>query len=97
MLPQEQAGEAYWDELERKACIHTLQRRWQQQSPLLGSASLCSVHRRGVNPPAQSVAGVCYVRAVPQKPVILATANLPDSPAYFGSLVEVNVGCLFQS
>lgn len=97
MLPQEQAGEADWDELERKACIHSLQRHWQQQSPLLGSASLCSVHRGRINSPAQSVAGVCYVHAVPQDAVILATANLPDSPAYFASLVEVNPGCLFQS
>ena len=78
-------------------CVDTLQRHWQQQSPLFGYASLCSVHRGGVNSPALSIAGLYYVHAVPQDAMILATANLPDSPAYLGSLVEVSAGCLFQS
>lgn len=54
---------------------------------LLGHTSLCSVHRGGVNFPAQSMAGLgscvcCDFRG----------RNLPDYTAYLGSLAEVNAG-----
>lgn len=98
VLSQEQAAVATGMSLRGKlgGCRYTPEALTTTE-PLIGSASLCPVCRGGVNSPAQSMAGLCCVHAVPQDAVILMTANLPDSPTYLGSLAEVNAGCLFQS
>lgn len=66
-------------------------------APLLGYASLCSVHRGGVNVLDQHTHGwlvscVCN----DTKCCDFSGSNLPVSPAYFGSLADVNADYLFQ-